>query len=200
MYTHKVGRTARAGKPGVALSLVVDGSESTAIESVVDNLKKEVASWEFLPITSGREPNHSIGEIKYGDHSIAPKPGRTDKTFIFEWHKDACEDPLQAFIKVFKKEATVPLNLSTGVRFQADETVSIIGESGFKDMDQPTKDRFEQARFAVADVILIPEDAEIYPAQLKAYQSVFILSKWRPNGNSSYCHRYTSYSQKNLGH
>ncbi len=145
MYTHKVGRTARAGKPGVALSLVIDGSESTAIESVVDNLKKEVAKWEFLPITPGREPNTSIGEVKYGDHSIAPKPGSTDKTIIFEWHKDDCKDPLQSFIGDFKRDAKVSLNLSTDVKFQEDDAISIIGEAGYEDMDQPTKVRFDEA-------------------------------------------------------
>ncbi len=119
----------------------------------------------------------SAAERRFGHISDWDTSSVTSMKELFEEAKDFtgvnCGDPLQAFIKVFKREATVPLNLSTGVQFQAEETVSIIGEAGLEDMDKPTRDRFDEARFAVADVIRISEHAEIYPVQLGAYKSVF---------------------------
>lgn len=77
-YTHRIGRTARAGKKGEAISLVTNGEEQKFFKQILFNYRgiiqlKTINSELFADIEKNLKSNSKKEKIRFGEHKSGKK-------------------------------------------------------------------------------------------------------------------------------
>jgi ATP-dependent RNA helicase RhlE len=81
-YTHRIGRTGRAGEPGLAISFVSQATQAhwRLIQKRQDNQSLHIAPYVALDVVAGFEPQDTPAEISFASGGIKGKrPSKKDR-------------------------------------------------------------------------------------------------------------------------